>query len=144
MRRLPLVILLTALVAPAPAFGQAPPAGATAPAPAPGPRSRAVAIPIEILSPVGGAGCFYQRRILSGVLVTAGSLIAGGAMLWGITHADRDVTIINAVAYGVLRGAGVFLAAQPTAVLPASGSIPPAPPPARSAQIVGLWPRFSF
>jgi len=102
-----------------------------------------VAIPIEILSPVGGAGCFYQRRILSGVIVTAGSVIAGGDMIWGLTRNDRDVTIINAVAYGLMRGAGIFLAAQPTAVLPASGALPPAPP-ARSGQTVGLWPRFSF
>jgi hypothetical protein len=109
-----------------------------------------VAIPIEILSPVGGAGCFYQRRILSGVVVTAGSLIAGGTMLWGVTHGDRDATIINAVAYGLLRAAGVFVAAQPTAVLPGEGSLPPATSgevpqtPGPAGKTIGLWPRFTF
>jgi hypothetical protein len=107
-----------------------------------------VAIPIEIVSPLGGAGCFYQRRILSGVIVSAGSLIAGGTMLWGITHGDRDATIINAVAYGLLRAAGIFVAAEPTAVLPAEGSLAPVTtaetPKPTSGKTIGLWPRLTF
>jgi hypothetical protein len=151
-----------ALLAPTLAHAQAaappqvaPAAPVALPSPSPGPRSRAVSIPIEILSPVGGAGCFYQRRILTGVLVTAGSLIAGGTMIWGIAHGDRDATIINAVAYGLIRGTGIFAAAQPTAASPASGSLDPArtgspPPPqagalpAPSGRTIGLWPRLSF
>jgi hypothetical protein len=118
---------------------------------APGPRSRAVSIPAEILSPVGGAGCFYQRRPLAGVLVIAGSLIAGGALIWAASHGDRDATILDAVAYGVVRGAGIFVAAQPTAGVPARSPSDPPPagphasgPAAPLRSGVGFWPRFSF
>jgi hypothetical protein len=138
MRLAPLpAALAILLLSPALARAQA------APAVTAGPRSRAVAIPIEIVSPVGGAGCFYRGRVVEGVVVTVASLAAGGTMLWGVTHDDRDVTIINAVAYGVARAAGIYLAAEPVAP-PAPAPAPTPLPPPPTGKAVGLFPRFSF
>lgn len=86
------------------------PARAEPPAP---PRSTALAVTAEIVSPLGGAGCFYQRRYLLGAVVAAGSFIAGGLMIYALQHKDRDPTIVNAVAYGVMRGIGIAGAAAP-------------------------------
>lgn len=85
-----------------------------------GPESAAIAIALEVLSPLGGPGCIYRRRPLPFAIVTAGSLLSGGMLLYALHQGDRDATIINAIAYGVMRALGVAAAAQPSApVLPA-------------------------
>ncbi len=99
------------------------------------PRSRALALTIEILSPLGGPGSFYARRYVRGSLVVAGSLLSGGMMLYALRHGDRDAAIVNAVAYGAMRGIGIASAAAPIASAAA---------PTASARTLGLWHRFSF
>jgi hypothetical protein len=116
------------------------------PSPAPlAPRSRAVAVSVEVLSPVGGAGCFYRRLYLPGTLVTAGSLIAGGSLFYALATGNREGTIINAVAYGVTRLIGIVAAARPQAPIPSA--TPPSPEPALPsprAPSVGLSYALSF
>ena len=111
----------------------------------PSPGSRALAITIEMLSPVGGAGCFYQRHYLAGALVIAGSLIMGGSLIYAVKTSDRDATIAHALGYGLLRSLGVAAAAQ---TYSASGFQDPAPrvspPPALATRTVGFSYRFSF
>src|SRR5438045_743055 len=66
-------------------------------------RGPVLAATFEILSPIGGAGCFYRQSYLIGALVTASSLISGGLMLHGVAHGNGDELSLNAVAYGVSR-----------------------------------------
>ena len=119
MRLLFIAPLLAALLfSPARASAQA--AGATSVAavevPAK-PGERALATVVEILSPFGGAGCFYRHRYLTGVVVIAGSLIGGGLLLDAVHRQDPDVTVIGAVSYGVARALGVAAAVQSYPVL---------------------------
>jgi hypothetical protein len=141
-----LIPLAVAILSPRPARAESPAGAAPAAPEAPGPRrSRAIAITVEALSPIGAAGCFYRGHHLAGALVTAGSLISGGMLMWAVARSDRDATIVNAVAYGVVRALGIASAAQPDpAPLP-----PPVAPPARpaappSARALGLSYQVSF
>lgn len=124
MRRLPLLALPLALLA-TPARAEPPP------------RSAGVAVALEIVSPIGGAGCFYRRRPLPGALVVVGTLISGGLLAHALAHSDRDGAIVDAVAYGVMRSIGIVAAAQPDAP-PRPKAFSPAPP------AYGLSYRFSF
>lgn len=137
MRRLALLALLPLLL-PSAARAEPPP-----------PRSTGVAVALEIVSPVGGAGCFYRRRPLPGALVVAGTLISGGMLAHALAHSDRDATIVDAVAYGVMRTIGIVAAAQPDAPPRPAALFPdPTPhhgaPPALAAPAFGLSYRFSF
>jgi hypothetical protein len=100
------------------------------------PTSTALAVTLEMLSPVGGAGAFYRGRPVEGALVVAGSLVAGGLLLYAALNGDRDATIVGAVAFATMRGVGIA-AAAPTPV----SSVPAAP---RAARPVGLSYALSF
>jgi len=94
----------------------------------PAPRSLAVAIPIEVLSPVGAAGCFYRRRYVSGAIVALGSLFTGGTFIYAVATQDRDGAILNAVGYGLLRVLGVVEAARADGATPAAPTSAPVEP----------------
>jgi len=147
VRRLPLLPFALLLVAPGVAQAQAPAsAGASVAAkveppasPEERPRSVPLAVTLEVLSPLGGPGCFYRRREVAGVLVVAGSLIAGGLLLYAVHHADPDATIINAVAYGTMRSLGVAAAAATWPDPPQRASALPV-----TTRALGLGYGFSF
>lgn len=98
-------------------------------------RRVALGVTLEVLSPVGGAGCFYRRRWLVGALVTAGSLIGGGLMLHGLVRGNSDEVGLNAFAYGVSRLVGIVATARPDPL-----PLPPAP----RAPVVGFSYGASF
>ena len=75
------------------------------------PNRRDLAIAFELLSPGGGAGCFYRRRNVAGALVIVGSLLSGGLMLNAVQRDDIDATVVGAVAYGLMRTLGLVGAA---------------------------------
>jgi len=100
------------------------------------PRSTALAVALEVVSPLGGAGCFYRRRYWVGALVTAAAAITGGTMLHGLTHNNGDEVSLNAVGYGISRLVGVVMAARPD---PPPAPAPPLPEPApRAAALPGI------
>jgi hypothetical protein len=138
--------LLAALAVMLPAVAHAEPAAPLASRPSP-----ALATTFELLSPVGGAGCFYRHRWLAGALVTAGSLIGGGLMIHGLVKGDRDETSVNAVAYGVARLIGVVAAVRagqpadrPRAVRDDLAPFPLAPAPRAMGIPVPAAPRIGF
>jgi hypothetical protein len=124
------------------------PAKVTAPTASPpplAPRSRGLAVTFEVVSPVGGAGCFYRRLYLPGTLVMAGSAISGGLLAYSLATNNRDGAIISAVAYGVARLIGIVAAARPDE--PAPRTPDPSPRsdlPAMPARSVGLAHAWSF
>jgi hypothetical protein len=117
----------------------------TAPPPPLAPRSRGLAVTFEVVSPVGGAGCFYRRSYLPGALVMVGSAISGGSLAYALATSNRDGAIINAVAYGVARLIGIVAAARPEpAPVPAAPPPDPGPLPSTPARSVGLTHAFTF
>ncbi len=113
------------------------------------------AISMEVLSPVGGAGCFYRRRYVAGAIVVAGSLISGGTLIYATAQHDKDPIIINAVAFAVMRVIGIAAAARPDElpalppVVPASLPADPTSPraaalPSVPSRMIGLSHAFAF
>jgi hypothetical protein len=98
------------------------------------------------VTPLGGAGCFYRRRILTGSVVAVASFLAGSTMLVGLHQGDKDASILGAVSYGAARLAGLFGAVWPDTPnarwgAPAPSALPPSMPPAK---MVGLAHTFTF
>ncbi len=140
---------------PAAAQPAAPQAPASPDPATPAPRSGPVAITIEALIPVGGAGCFYRRRYVPAVIVAAGSLVSGGTLIYSAATRNRDAAIVNAVAYVLIRAAGIAAAASPDpepmarpVETPVSLGETPKPPPgphaALPANTFGLSHAFAF
>jgi len=128
-----------ALVAVSPATSRADeaPKVATTPPPEAPERSVALAVTIEVLSPVGGAGCIYRRSYVPGAIVMLGSLITGSTLIYAATTHDKDGAILNAVGYTLLRTLGIVGAARglpsPIEGEPTGMPQPPSPSPREGA-----------